>query len=49
MKKVVDKGVLFGYNNSCALKKAQSKLSQFGRGLFWRSTQEAEEAPLLRV
>ena len=49
-KKVIDKRRLLMYNNSCVTGKRRIRI-HIGKGQFglWRNTQEAEEAPLLRV
>ena len=47
MKKVFDKNYVPMYNNICVTERDASYLTEaFG---LWRNTQEAEEAPLLRV
>ncbi len=46
-KKVFDKNCVPMYNNICVTERDASYLTEaFG---LWRNTQEAEEAPLLRV
>ena len=46
-KKVFDKNYVPMYNNICVTERDASYLTEaFG---LWRNTQEAEEAPLLRV
>ena len=49
-KKMIDKRFPLMYNNSCVTDKRRIRI-HIGKGQFglWRNTQEAEEAPLLRV
>ena len=50
LKKRIDKPLPLMYNNSCATDKRRVRI-HIGKGQFGlrRNTQEAEEAPLLRV
>ena len=47
---MIDKQALLMYNYSCVTGKRRIRI-HIGKGQFglWRNTQEAEEAPLLRV
>ena len=47
---MIDKRFPLMYNNSCVTDKRRIRI-HIGKGQFglWRNTQEAEEAPLLRV
>ena len=48
LKKVIDKYVPLMYNNTCVTESDKNILAEWKFGLR-RNTQEAEEAPLLRV
>ena len=47
--KGVDKQNTLMYNNFCVTKAHNKILVAVSNSEFWRNTQEAEEAPLLRV